>query len=159
MLKKNNGITLIALVITIIVLLILAGVSIAMLTGDNGVLSRASSAKVANKLGEVKDEISLLASEQMTDYYQETYVNATANSGVKYDTGALDTKIINAIKTKAGINASTTKGTLNSVSVEIVGNKGFKLTYQGYEVSGSTADGKITWQEIKKTPAAAGEGA
>ena len=36
MLKNNKGITLIALVITIIVLLILAGVSIAMLTGNNG---------------------------------------------------------------------------------------------------------------------------
>ena len=34
--KKNNGITLIALVITIIVLLILAGVTIATLTGENG---------------------------------------------------------------------------------------------------------------------------
>ena len=34
--ERENGITLIALVITIIVLLILAGVSIAMLTGDNG---------------------------------------------------------------------------------------------------------------------------
>ena len=40
---KNNrqGITLIALVITIIVLLILAGVSIAMLTGDNGIITQA----------------------------------------------------------------------------------------------------------------------
>lgn len=43
--KKNQGITLIALVITIIVLLILAGVSIATLTGPNGVLSRATEAK------------------------------------------------------------------------------------------------------------------
>ena len=40
--KKNvHGITLIALVITIIVLLILAGVSIAMLTGQNGILTQA----------------------------------------------------------------------------------------------------------------------
>ena len=38
--RKNNGITLIALVITIIVLLILAGISIAMLTGDNGILKK-----------------------------------------------------------------------------------------------------------------------
>ena len=38
--KKERGITLIALVITIIVLLILAGVSIAMLTGNNGILTR-----------------------------------------------------------------------------------------------------------------------
>ncbi len=38
-LKISNGITLIALVITIIILLILAGISIQMLTGENGVLN------------------------------------------------------------------------------------------------------------------------
>ncbi len=44
--KKNNGITLIALVITIIVLLILAGVAIAMLSGENGILKKAADAKM-----------------------------------------------------------------------------------------------------------------
>ena len=43
--KRNKGITLIALVVTIIVLLILAGISISMLTGQNGILNRASEAK------------------------------------------------------------------------------------------------------------------
>ena len=43
--KRERGITLIALVITIIVLLILAGVSIAMLTGQNGILTQAQKAK------------------------------------------------------------------------------------------------------------------
>ena len=43
--KRNKGITLIALVITIIVLLILAGISISMLSGDNGLLQRATDAK------------------------------------------------------------------------------------------------------------------
>ena len=43
--RKESGITLIALVITIIVLLILAGVSIAMLTGQNGILTQANNAK------------------------------------------------------------------------------------------------------------------
>ncbi len=43
--KKQKGITLIALVITIIILLILAGVSIAMLTGENGILKKAQLAK------------------------------------------------------------------------------------------------------------------
>ncbi len=52
--RKNRGITLIALVITIIVLLILAGVTIATLTGDNGILTRASEAK--EKTGEVNAE-------------------------------------------------------------------------------------------------------
>ena len=42
---NSNGITLIALVITIIVLLILAGVTIATLTGDNGILNQAGKAK------------------------------------------------------------------------------------------------------------------
>lgn len=44
-LKHNKGITLIALVITIIVLLILAGIAIAALTGENGLLERASKTK------------------------------------------------------------------------------------------------------------------
>ena len=43
--KMSNGITLIALVVTIIVLLILAGISIQMLTGNNGILQRATEAK------------------------------------------------------------------------------------------------------------------
>ena len=43
--KNNKGITLIALVITIVVLLILAGVTIAALSGDNGILTRAKEAK------------------------------------------------------------------------------------------------------------------
>ena len=44
-LKESKGITLIALVITIIILLILAGVTIATLTGDNGILKKAGDAK------------------------------------------------------------------------------------------------------------------
>ena len=44
MLKQNKGITLVALVITIIVLLILAGVSISLVVGDNGVLTQAQNA-------------------------------------------------------------------------------------------------------------------
>lgn len=54
--KKNKGITLIALVITIIVLLILAGVSIATLTGDNGLLSKAQEAKEKTEEARRKEE-------------------------------------------------------------------------------------------------------
>lgn len=57
--KKQNGITLIALVITIIVLLILAGVSIAMLTGDNGILTQATKAQKNTSEGEVADKINM----------------------------------------------------------------------------------------------------
>ena len=57
--KSSKGVTLIALVITIIVLLILAGVSIAMLTGDNGILTQAKEAKEANIEGTEKEQIQL----------------------------------------------------------------------------------------------------
>ncbi len=56
--KRNNGITLIALVITIIVLLILAGISIATLTGENGIITRMNQAQeettLANELEKIK---------------------------------------------------------------------------------------------------------
>lgn len=45
MFKKEKGITLVALVITIIVLLILAGVTISLVVGDNGVINKAQDAK------------------------------------------------------------------------------------------------------------------
>ena len=61
--KKNNGITLIALVITIIVLLILATVSIATLTGENGILTRADSAKEETKQAEEIEKIKIAVSE------------------------------------------------------------------------------------------------
>ena len=61
--NKNKGITLIALVITIIVLLILTGVSIAMLTGENGILTQANNAKIEQCHGAVKEAINLKYSE------------------------------------------------------------------------------------------------
>ena len=54
--KSSKGITLIALVITIIVLLILAGVSIAMLTGDNGIITQAKLAKEKTEEAKIREE-------------------------------------------------------------------------------------------------------
>ena len=61
--KSNNGITLIALVITIILLLILAGVTIVTLTGDNGILTKAADAKDSNSIGNEKEKIGLAYNE------------------------------------------------------------------------------------------------
>ena len=68
-LKERKGITLIALVITIIVLLILAGVSIAMLTGQNGILTQAQSAKTANtnKSAEEKVKLAVMAARSQSE--------------------------------------------------------------------------------------------
>ena len=57
--RKETGITLIALIVTIIVLLILAGVTIAMLTGQNGILTQAQNAKEQTEIAEVKERVQL----------------------------------------------------------------------------------------------------
>ena len=64
--QKNKGITLIALVVTIIVLLILAGVTIATLAGDNGILTRATQSKEQTKLTDEQEKIKLSATEVLT---------------------------------------------------------------------------------------------
>ena len=56
---ENKGITLIALVITIIILLILAGVTIATLTGENGLITRVKQAKKAQIEAEIKESLIL----------------------------------------------------------------------------------------------------
>ena len=65
--ESEKGITLIALVITIIVLLILAAVSIAMLTGENGILSKASTAKEKHLIAQYEEELNLCIVEMQTD--------------------------------------------------------------------------------------------
>ena len=76
--KQSRGITLIALVITIIVLLILAGVSIAMLTGDNGILTQAKEAKEATEEAEKKELKELAQIEANT--YLDNYEYVTADN-------------------------------------------------------------------------------
>ena len=63
--KEIKGITLIALVITVIVLLILAGVSIAMLTGENGILTQAEDAKNETEKAGVEEAVDIA----MAEYY------------------------------------------------------------------------------------------
>ena len=65
--KEEAGITLIALVITIIVLLILVGVSIATLTGENGILTRAQDAKEQTGVTEEREKVELSAQAALID--------------------------------------------------------------------------------------------
>ena len=78
MLKNNKGITLIALVITIIVLLILAGVSIAMLTGENGILTRANDASDDSKKAEIAEKVNMA----MQSAYADAVVDNTTNPSI-----------------------------------------------------------------------------
>lgn len=81
--KQNKGITLIALVVTIIVLLILAGVAIAMLTGDNSILKRAQSTKAYNIIGAVKDEVSTAYNAAYAEMMKDMYDDGVATANKK----------------------------------------------------------------------------
>ena len=81
--RNQKGVTLIALVITIIVLLILAGVSIAMLTGDNGILTKASSSNETNSIAQIKEDVSLAVSEIMANKADPTYNGNESTLSIK----------------------------------------------------------------------------
>ena len=65
--KENKGVTLIALAVTIIIMLILAGVTISMLTGNSGITTNASKAKTKSYLADIKEEYELYLSEKRMD--------------------------------------------------------------------------------------------
>lgn len=70
--KNQKGITLVALVITIVVLLILAGVTISMVMGPNGVLTNSQIAKEKSAKGTANDALSTALSSISTNYYATT---------------------------------------------------------------------------------------
>ncbi len=85
--RKNEGITLIALVITIIVLLILAGVTIAMLMGDNGILTKATEAKNDQADATVEEAVELLWNEYQLE------IKSSSNERVEESTKIASTEI------------------------------------------------------------------
>ena len=78
MLKENKGVTLVALVITIIVLLILAGVTLSMVMGESGIFGKANKASVNTNLSSAKDAIRLAVLEVSSEQYSDTDGSFTA---------------------------------------------------------------------------------
>ena len=102
--RNQKGITLIALVITIIVLLILAGVSIAMLTGQNGILTRATDAKSDTANAEIVERINMALN--------AAYAQAMGPEGEKPDVGnvkAQDTALSDSTKYNVEVDGTTIK--------------------------------------------------
>lgn len=93
----KRGITLIALVVTIIVLLILAGVTIATLTGDNGILTRAQEAKNKTEEAQKNEEDILNSYEDKINEY----------TGVDWDTALADAKKHPDQKTSTAVGVGT----------------------------------------------------
>ena len=69
--KKNNGITLIALIVTIIILLILAGVALNLITGSDGILGKATKAVDEHNNQSAKEEFEMLVSEAKMAYFAD----------------------------------------------------------------------------------------
>ena len=99
-LRRNKGITLIALVVTIIVLLILAGISIAMLTGQNGILNRAAEAKEKTGVAQEDEEKTLQGYEDIIAQYTGSLPSRAEtkpyfpNSTFSYKEGDLSTGLV-----------------------------------------------------------------
>ena len=86
-LRRNKGITLIALVVTIIVLLILAGISIAMLTGQNGILNRAAEAKEKTRVAQEDESQKLQGYEDTINQYAPSSNGGNTEGGLPTGTG------------------------------------------------------------------------
>ena len=103
---SNRGITLIALVITIIVLLILAGVTITALTGDNGILTKATSSVVESELGSITDSLNLYLSNQVINTTLDNSDKSTLY--ILKENGIIDNN--NNINTQKLLNSKTKYG-------------------------------------------------
>ena len=71
MLKNKKGITLIALVVTIVVLLILAGVTISLLLDENGIIAKSKDARIGTRASQVEDEVGM--------WKQHNFINKESN--------------------------------------------------------------------------------
>ena len=120
--KREGAITLVALVISIIVILILAGISIQTLMGENGIINKASIAKEESKKKEYKEELEIigidleekeginLSSEEFMEKYKEKIVADAMFEGAKLN-GPIDEDgtIVIIVKTKEGYVSKVTR--------------------------------------------------
>ena len=88
MLKKQKGITLIALVVTIVVLLILAGVTISLLLDENGIIAKSKDARIGTRASQVEDEVGM--------WKQHNFINKESNQAQEN----ADTMLANLISRK-----------------------------------------------------------
>ena len=110
--KKEKGITLIALVVTIVVLLILAGISISMLTGENGVITQAKQAEIENNHASVLEAIRL----EVVSYKSDSIMDSTTTDILEFlkNEGKIDENNIVNVKNTLQKKLSTGNGSGNS---------------------------------------------
>ncbi len=114
---NNKGITLIALVITIIVLLILAGVSIAMLTGQNGILTQSSNSKDKTNAAEVAERVNMELNAQLS----------RAMAGESFNTAEDIVKNIGTLPTGYTLTKDDITSSATELSIKVKGTDVSKL--------------------------------
>ncbi len=136
---QEKGITLIAIVITIIVLLILAGVSIATLTGQNGILTRANDAKEQTEIASVKEQAQL----DIANWMAERLKN---NEDITLD----DLTIKNIIEIENASNSNKYYKELQSD--KIITPNGYEILYSElYTNSNGGNSGEIETESLPST--------
>ena len=107
--EGQNGVTLVSLVVTIIILIILAGISINLVLGDNGIITIAKKAKENIELARIEEET------ELNELYTQLESSGTSSGGTNYDAIAklteFKTAIANAIGEAGGIKPDTTAET------------------------------------------------
>ncbi|MBO4292852.1 MAG: hypothetical protein J5881_00445 [Clostridia bacterium] len=150
--KKTSGITLIALVITIIVLLIIAGITINAITGSESAPAKANEAEQKNDIGIAKDQISLTAVNTKTEAYETAYVGEGISS-----TDA--SNLVGRTVIKAVAEHIQSKNQYGKATVEITGfgdlnditnDASITIRTRDLKVTGTILlqDGVLTWGEI-----------
>ena len=158
--KMQSGITLIALIVTIIVLLILAGVSIATLIGDNGILTQANNAKERTEEAEQEEKDHLNATEDFINEYLniiEVEQVTDENPGV-LETEGTDTYVINSIEDLVFFASDVRSGnTYEGQTVELGTSLDFNSD-KSYVDPLRTDYGKYGYEGELKTLLTSGEG-
>ena len=139
MLNNKKGITLIALVVTVVVLIILAGVSINAVLGDNGIIKKANQAASVTKEAEVKEAINRTILEF---YLTNDYATLEDFLKAKAEDGSIDSVTKNADGTL------TVKKGEYSVTVENKTNSSGGSS-SGGSTGGETQTPEITVGEVK----------
>ncbi len=132
--KENKGITLIALVITIIVLLILAGVAIATLTGENGILTKANEAKTKTTEAGAYEQVEVAVAGSMGTDGQLNYTDLEKN--LKNIDGIDESKIPSPIEQ----SDFTLTVTVNGTDIEIKDTGEVKLAFNAERWDKTAAD-------------------
>ena len=139
--KNEKGITLVALVVTIVVLIILAGISINLVLGDNGIITIAQKAKENIELAKIEEET------QLNELYTQLEIDDTSSSGTTYDAIAkiteFKTAITNAIEEAGGVKPDTTAGT--TVFADSIKGIVKEVTKNATATAEDIAEGKTAW--------------